>query len=188
MKFSGWLFPCSKNNSSQLTALLILMSLMIFACFHLEKHDLFCIHGQLFVLNAEPKKNTMQWSYQNERDDPMALGREKTCETCKLPTTFSLLLMNSGSLLLPTVAFASAAGRSNDSCLVAGFVRQKKGLWSLRAKQKKIGSGKSSAAFCTWQGLVASESHTLTFFSMAFRFTWMENYDSLLLTFTFVWI
>ena len=70
-----------KKNSSQLTALLILMSLMIFACFHLEKHDLFWIHGQLFVLNAEPK-NTMQWSYQNERDDPMALGREKTCETC----------------------------------------------------------------------------------------------------------
>lgn len=65
-----------KKNSSQLTALLILMSLMIFACFHLEKHDLFWIHGQIFVLNAEPK-NTMQWSYQNEHDDPMALGRKK---------------------------------------------------------------------------------------------------------------
>lgn len=75
MKFSGC-FPCSKKLFSTNCAS-DFDEFDDFCVLPSGKHDLFWIHGQLFVLNAEPK-NTMQWSYQNEHDDPMALGRKKT--------------------------------------------------------------------------------------------------------------
>ena len=118
----------------------------------------------------------MQWSYQNDMMIPSHWD-EKTCETCgncRQPFPFCFWTLEA-FCFPPLRCFSRWKIQWFLSC--CWFCKQKNGLWSLRAKRKKIGSGKSSAAFCTWQGLVASESHKLTFFSMAFRFTWMENYD-----------